>query len=479
MAEQDEVKQDAVEPSLAEASAPKQPVEVEPVETLGQQMSEAAQPKMRMDETADPGEVLGAGPLAPITEQPEGPEGDRGWVADADVQAVLDRGYVQLRAVEGQDRFVGDTKGDSKAISKAGFTGVIHRADLDSLLDKLQDYYSIGYKMSNRPGESGAEGAGRLAPVTEQPVGFGANMGPVGRSADPDPLEPPQGVNSPSQRPQDPADRHMEPQGTVEPDIDGEGGDDDGEPEGLPDAAQEFVDFFSREVLTAFLEETGYGVNDISSLYDEGSAGVGVDIGGEEWLGFSDYSAAEAAATNQVERDLKDEPGIFNQDWLIGFVTISPTDQGLLANDMADSAVEGYSDEDVVRDAERLDVTSWTKYANLQDERDALDVDDEDDEGKDDELAGQQDDMIDDMKEEVSSALSDEYEDAIAAEPVKFFVDDHGLFTREQFFDADFVSIDVEAAADSAVDTDGVAHFLAGYDGEEHEVNDTYWYRQN
>ena len=38
--------------------------------------------------------------------------------------------------------------------------------------------------------------------------------------------------------------------------------------------------------------------------------------------------------------------------------------------------------------------------------------------------------------------------------------------------------IDLDAAAEHAVNVDGVAHTLSRYDGEEHESNGTYWYRQ-
>jgi hypothetical protein len=122
--------------------------------------------------------------------------------------------------------------------------------------------------------------------------------------------------------------------------------------------------------------------------------------------------------------------------------------------------MEGYDDDDVLRKAEEYGTETWNEWEGVDDV-----------EPTEDEIAA--------MREEVSSALSDEYEDAITADPVGFFVDDHGMYSLEDFFQANFVHIDIEAAAKDAVDTDGVAHFLNRYDGNEYEFGDSHWYRTN
>ena len=60
--------------------------------------------------------------------------------------------------------------------------------------------------------------------------------------------------------------------------------------------------------------------------------------------------------------------------------------------------------------------------------------------------------------EEIKNALKD---------PVQYFVDDHGMYSREELMKQSFIQIDIEKASEDAIRSDGVAHFLDLYDSSE------------
>ena len=62
----------------------------------------------------------------------------------------------------------------------------------------------------------------------------------------------------------------------------------------------------------------------------------------------------------------------------------------------------------------------------------------------------------------------------------QFLVEQEGIYTEDQFFEQYGYSIDTEEAAEDAVNTDGVPHFFASYDGREVELDDgSVMYRVN
>jgi len=78
-----------------------------------------------------------------------------------------------------------------------------------------------------------------------------------------------------------------------------------------------------------------------------------------------------------------------------------------------------------------------------------------------------------DDPEEAREALQEKYYDEMykaLEDPINYFVDEQGIYTIEDLMKQSFIRIDVDRAAQDAIDTDGVAHFLDGYDNEEVEL---------
>lgn len=229
-----------------------------------------------------------------------------------------------------------------------------------------------------------------------------------------------------------------------------------------------------------------------------------VESGNEEYLVFRDSDASEKEALSQVTRMLEDEPDLFNQDWLQSFVKVSDTDIRILAGEQADSYVDDIDDDRALEEAKMK-----SDYQELSDEVDELESEDSDLDNEDSALrkqlsgnadASEKDDiktrldeikterktladkvkelkkkmelMIDDAREKLRADIIKTWEDGLENDPVGFLVDDQGLYSREDALKQSFISIDVDAAAESAVSTDGVAHFLATYSGDEIELDD-------
>jgi hypothetical protein len=165
-------------------------------------------------------------------------------------------------------------------------------------------------------------------------------------------------------------------------------------------------------------EDNGLEVKDLGGGVD----GWMVEDGTREYIVFADTNEAEDYATKQVEADLEDDPTMFNQDWLRHHIYMSDTDRRIIAGEEADSRVE---DEEYEDDAAR-------------------------------------DAAYDEIYEQVYDALED---------PIAYFVDDNGIYTVEELMKQSFINIYTKKAAQEAVSTDGVAHFLATYDGDENETD--------
>jgi len=88
------------------------------------------------------------------------------------------------------------------------------------------------------------------------------------------------------------------------------------------------------------------------------------------------------------------------------------------------------------------------------------------------------------LSEDERDRLSDEIEEKLSS-PIDYFVNERGSFTVEDLLQQNFIRKDVDKMAEFVVETDGVAHTLASYDGNEKVVKDRkgkerlYMYRAN
>lgn len=172
---------------------------------------------------------------------------------------------------------------------------------------------------------------------------------------------------------------------------------------------------------------------------------------------------AEAIALKLVKQDLESEPEIFNQDFIQQHMTITDTDRRLIAVDEADARAS-----DLRYDLERENFEDvFQQTGKYQDEFSAL----EDkvlnaESGSDEEKAAKAEitKLGEKAIEEWESDYADEVEEALK-DPIQYFVKDQGIYSIEDLMKASFISIDVDAAAQDAIDQDGVYHFISLYDG--------------
>jgi len=160
---------------------------------------------------------------------------------------------------------------------------------------------------------------------------------------------------------------------------------------------------------------------------------------GSEWLIFDSEGEARDRAIELVEEDLKNEPELFNQDWLAHYI-----DEDRLQRDLWDD-VYNMNYESVSDDPEFYDLTE----KDVEDESEA---------------------MTDKVEEMTDSDLSD---------PIQYikdiYGDDEGIKKAMEIG-----GIDIKEASEDAIITDGVAHFLSTYDGNEVELSDgSVMYRVN
>ena len=76
------------------------------------------------------------------------------------------------------------------------------------------------------------------------------------------------------------------------------------------------------------------------------------------------------------------------------------------------------------------------------------------------------DNAIDKLRDKLTDEIYDELDD-----PFEYFVNEQGLYSAEDFFKAGIGSIDIDEAAEAAIREDSVGHFLAGYDGNQIDLD--------
>ncbi len=202
----------------------------------------------------------------------------------------------------------------------------------------------------------------------------------------------------------------------------------------LKDAGFEGV---NSDTLDSLQESLGDDVQ-ISDVKDGSVAGNGKLIemdDGSEWALYENADDAREAAKEQME-NLFDDIGIegWNKDFGEQFITVDDTTAREIAIEDAESQRESI-EEDVADD-------------------------------------GKKGDRLDTEVEKRLDAMIDETEESIKSDARGYFVEETGQMSDEEFSKADFVTIDTEGLFDASIDTDGIAHTLSSFDGEEVETKD-------
>jgi len=171
-----------------------------------------------------------------------------------------------------------------------------------------------------------------------------------------------------------------------------------------------------------------------------------VSTGRPEWRVFENEDTAEAEALAYVEASLRDEPELFNQDWLMSHV-----DEKALSKWVYDAVMEDeYAREIAEDDPDRF----WDEAEQWGIDRPG-DADDERSHGPN---------RGEDVPEEAIEALTEAIAKDRAKDPMDWLSDIYGRedATKKAM---EVAGIDIGAAAEDAVRIDGWPHFISRYDG--------------
>jgi uncharacterized membrane protein len=179
-----------------------------------------------------------------------------------------------------------------------------------------------------------------------------------------------------------------------------------------------------------------------------------VEMGKQGYVVARDDDAVEQLAIAVVTQDLESEPEIFSQDFLESHINVSRLRRDL-ESDTQSSNYDYYNDmgdDDLIREAESD--SDLVQYLT-ENEDEEYEIDDRDG---------------------LVEALAEQKTEADLKDPVAYL--------QEMLGDADGIKeaikiagIDIEAAAQKAVNVDGAGHFLSSYDGEIRETKSglPYW----
>lgn len=175
-----------------------------------------------------------------------------------------------------------------------------------------------------------------------------------------------------------------------------------------------------------------------------------VESGREEYYVAENEDQAEELALAMVKQDLENEPEIFNKDFLASHIDTDKL-RDVLYSDVHSAR---FDDADGMRPDD-----FWEAY-----EAEGFSAPEEDEDGDRPDPTNAQ---IDELAESQAKA---ELQD-----PMQYLED---IFGNEATAKAmEMVGFDIDEAAQEAVNSDGVGHFLSPYDGETHETPSgfVYW----
>jgi hypothetical protein len=189
-----------------------------------------------------------------------------------------------------------------------------------------------------------------------------------------------------------------------------------------------------------------FGAGTVYRIYIRGTR-----TGSKEWYVVADEDQEIELATAVVKQDLEESPENFEPNFIESHINMDRLKRDL-ESDLQNS------NEERLRDERPNDF--WKEY-----ERAGFDAPEEDEDGE-------REDPDDSHIEELAQSQTDEQ----LKDPMGYLEDIYG---REDAVKQaiEIAGIDIDAAAEDAVDTDGAAHFLSSYDGQSYETKGrlVYW----
>jgi len=241
-------------------------------------------------------------------------------------------------------------------------------------------------------------------------------------------------------------------------------------------------DDITAKELKAIEDYAGSQVEEIEEWYDEkGFLLVKMDDGTSYVVAPSD-DEAERLAIERVRDDLENEPELFSQSWLQNFISMSDTDRRIIAGEESDNIEQNMDEKEILEETDMQE--DWDELEEekdeLEEEINTMTANSETDaqikeeldekESRLDEIEKEQEKIVDDAREKFRDDKYDEIYDALE-DPVEYFVEEQGIYTKEDLMKQSFISIDYDEASEDAVSTDGWAHFLSRYDGNYEEID--------
>jgi len=224
------------------------------------------------------------------------------------------------------------------------------------------------------------------------------------------------------------------------------------------------VDFTDEEsVKRAMAKELEVDPSDINieeSHYKDftGDTYYRIDFGGDkEYFVAKDNDSAYDLAVAMVKQDLEEDPSMFNQSFIESHIDTDRLRRDL-ESDVSNSNTEYFNDmrdSDLAREAKQrgLDTDEFfDDYGDLKEDADR-----------------------DALVERLAEKLTEEQ----LKDPMSYLEE---MYSKEDAVKKaiEIAGIDVKAAAEEAVDSDGMGHFLSPYDGEYQEGPDgIIWWRHN
>jgi hypothetical protein len=174
---------------------------------------------------------------------------------------------------------------------------------------------------------------------------------------------------------------------------------------------------------------------------------------GKEWQVVESYDAMHDLAIEIVKQDLEEDPSMFNKDFIEQHIN-----KDRLRRDL-ESDVLNMIIDDLTDIAERRPDDFWDEY-----EREGFEAPEEDEDGE----------RREPDRNEIEELAEKQTEERLR-DPMEYLEDIYGDEAAAKAIE--IAGIDINAAAEDAVDTDGAEHFVARYDGNSHETPSgfVYW----
>jgi hypothetical protein len=227
------------------------------------------------------------------------------------------------------------------------------------------------------------------------------------------------------------------------------------------------IDFDDEDaVLAEMATELNIDADELRIREDSGLSSFGAGMiysitirggGHKEWYVAESEDQMHELAVEIVKQDLDEDPSMFNQSFIEGHINMDRLRRDL-ESDLLNARIDDLSYE-----ADRRPDDFWDAY-----EREGFEAPEEDEDGE----------RREPDQHEIEELAEKQVEEELR-DPMSYLEDIYG---REDAVKKaiEIAGIDIDAAAEEAVDTDGPGHFLSSYDGNYYETkNGLFYWRHN